>query len=61
MFGLPTSTTWILFGIPALWVLYTLIFVYRSRHWKAEDVEDNSTAVAANSAAGSTSEAGGAA
>lgn len=46
MFGLPTSTALIIFGIPAIWVIYTLVFVFRSRHWKAEDVEETTTASA---------------
>lgn len=45
MFGLPTATVVILFGIPAFWVIYTLVFVFLSRGWKAEDVaEDRATA-----------------
>jgi len=42
MFGLPFSTALIIFGIPTIWVIYTLVFVYLSRHWSAEDVEDSS-------------------
>ncbi|SMX67408.1 MULTISPECIES: hypothetical protein [unclassified Brevibacterium] len=41
MFGLPTATVVIIFGIPAIWVIYTLIFVYLSRGWKAEDVAED--------------------
>lgn len=45
MFGLPAATVAIIFGIPAIWVIYTLVFVYLSRGWKAEDVaEDKLTA-----------------
>lgn len=41
MFGLPTATVVIIFGIPAIWVIYTLVFVYLSRGWKAEDVAED--------------------
>ncbi|GAA1873853.1 hypothetical protein [Brevibacterium marinum] len=45
MFGLPAATVAIIFGIPAIWVIYTLVFVVLSRGWKAEDVaEDQLTA-----------------
>jgi len=33
MFGLPIETTLLVFGFPAFWILYTLVFLYRSRHW----------------------------
>ena len=41
MFGLPASAAIIIFGIPSIWVIYTLVFVYVSRHWSAEDVEED--------------------
>ena len=41
MFGLPAATVAIIFGIPAIWVIYTLVFVYLSRGWKAEDVAED--------------------
>lgn len=41
MFGLPTATVVIIFGIPAIWVIYTLVFVFLSRRWKAEDVAED--------------------
>ncbi|WP_152347751.1 hypothetical protein [Brevibacterium sp. CFH 10365] len=41
MFGLPTATVVIIFGIPAIWVIYTLVFVFLSRGWKAEDVVED--------------------
>lgn len=53
MFGLPTATVVIIVGIPAVWVIYTLVFVFLSRGWKAEDVaEDLALARAANGADG---------
>ena len=41
MFGLPAATVAIIFGIPAIWVIYTLVFVYLSLGWKAEDVAED--------------------
>ncbi len=39
MFGLPAATVAVIFGIPAIWVIYTIVFVFLSRHWSAEDIE----------------------
>ncbi|AZU02306.1 hypothetical protein [Brevibacterium linens] len=59
MFGLPTATVVIIAGIPAIWVIYTLVFVFFSRGWRAEDVaEDQSLA---SSASGTDGRDGGAA
>lgn len=33
MFGLPVSTTWLVVGVPAFWVLYTLGFLWMTRNW----------------------------
>lgn len=33
MFGLPIGTTLLVIGIPALWVLYTLGFLWVTRNW----------------------------
>ena len=41
MFGLPTATVVIIFAIPAIWVIYTLVFVVLSRGWKAEDIAED--------------------
>lgn len=61
MFGLPTATVVIIFGIPAIWVIYTLAFVYLSRGWKAEDVAEDQDLVARASVTeqGSETENGG--
>lgn len=48
MFGLPTATVVIIFGIPAIWVIYTLVFVYLSRGWKAEDVAEDQLRASTN-------------
>jgi hypothetical protein len=36
MFGLPTETALLVFGFPVFWVLYTIIFLVRSRNWESE-------------------------
>lgn len=50
MLGLPVSTTLIIFGIPAIWVIYTLVFVYKSRHWSVEDVDESTDATSGSAA-----------
>lgn len=58
MFGLPTATVVIIFGIPAIWVIYTLVFVFLSRGWKAEDVaEDQALANGADGRSGGAASA----
>jgi len=37
MFGLPWSTTLLVFGFPLLWVAYTLGFLALSRGWPRDD------------------------
>ena len=34
MLGLPLSTAFLVFGFPALWVLYTVVFLLLSRDWE---------------------------
>jgi hypothetical protein len=36
MFGLPLETTLLVFGFPVLWIVYTAVFLYRSRNWTDE-------------------------
>ena len=37
MFGLPGATAAVVFGFPVFWILYTLIFLWRTKDWsKAE-------------------------
>ena len=38
MFGLPFTTSLVVFGFPAFWILYTVVFLYLSRDWP-DDVE----------------------
>ena len=40
MFGLPLGTTLLLFGFPAFWVVYTLLFLHASRKWRREAADD---------------------
>ena len=37
MFGLPIETTLLVFGFPLFWIVYTLVFLYRSRHWQDDE------------------------
>ena len=37
MFGLPWSTAFVVFGFPMIWILYTLAFLFVSRHWTDEE------------------------
>ena len=36
MFGLPLSTTLLVFGFPAFWILYTIAFLFLTRHRKRQ-------------------------
>jgi hypothetical protein len=42
MFDLPLGTTLLVFGFPAFWILYTLVFLLVTRRWEqdASDQED---------------------
>ncbi len=40
MFGLLAFTTMVIIGVPALWVIYTGVFLWLSRGWKHEDAEE---------------------
>ncbi len=39
MFGLPIETTLLVFGFPLFWIVYTLVFLYRTRHWSDDDAQ----------------------
>ncbi|HCG56638.1 MULTISPECIES: hypothetical protein [Brevibacterium] len=56
MFGLPTATVVIIFGIPAIWVIYTLVFVYLSRGWKAEDIAEDQLTTAPSGPSAATND-----
>ena len=34
MFGLPLSTTLLLFGFPLFWIIYTVVFLFLTRNWR---------------------------
>jgi len=36
MFGLPLSTTLLVFGFPVFWIAYTIAFLVVSRDWKED-------------------------
>ncbi len=40
MFGLPAETALVVFGFPVFWIVYTLVFLRRTRHWEQEDNDD---------------------
>jgi hypothetical protein len=40
MFGLPWSTTLLVFGFPLIWILYTLGFLVVSRDWQREQARE---------------------
>ncbi len=33
MFGLPIETALVVFGFPLFWIIYTLVFLFRTRDW----------------------------
>ena len=37
MFGLPVTTSVVVFGFPVFWIVYTLVFLWRSRDWDDQD------------------------
>lgn len=37
MFGLPATTALMVFGFPLLWIVYTIVFLYRTRNWSDDD------------------------
>ncbi len=41
MFGLPIETTLLVFGFPVAWIIYTAVFLYRSRDWANDTPEDD--------------------
>lgn len=40
MFGLPASTTFLVFGFPLIWVIYTIVFLFLTRSWQASSRND---------------------
>lgn len=37
MFGLPLETALVIFGFPVFWIVYTVVFLWRSRNWAADE------------------------
>jgi len=37
LFGLPLATALLVFGFPLFWVVYTALFLYRTRRWRDDD------------------------
>jgi len=43
MFGLPATTALMVFGFPLFWIVYTVVFLYRTRDWRDDEIgEDDS-------------------
>ena len=42
MFGLPLETALIVFGFPVFWIVYTIVFLRRTRHWERDESDDSS-------------------
>jgi len=42
MFGLPLETSLLVFGFPVFWIIYTLIFWLRTRHWERDSEDEQS-------------------
>ncbi len=41
MFGLPTGTLWLVFGIPLFWIAYLIVFMFVSRGWDRDSVAED--------------------
>ena len=60
MFGLPWSTTLLVFGFPLIWILYTVGFLLVTRDWGREEGESSTRAKRERSESRSESRGGGA-
>ena len=36
MFGLPLETSLIVFGFPVFWIIYTIVFLVRTKDWEQD-------------------------
>ena len=43
MFDLPLSTTLLVFGFPAFWILYTIVFLYITRDWDDSTTDEDAS------------------
>ena len=41
MFGLPLETSLIVFGFPVFWILYTIVFLLRTKDWEQDRRSDD--------------------
>ncbi len=41
MFDLPLGTTLLVFGFPAFWILYTLVFLWVTRRWEQDAPDED--------------------
>ena len=41
MFGLPIETALLVFGFPAFWIAYTIVFFARTREWDDDVPKDD--------------------
>ena len=41
MFGLPLETAAIIFGFPVFWIIYTIVFLVRTRDWEQNEGTDD--------------------
>ncbi len=41
MFELPWSTTLLLLGFPLFWIVYTIVFLWRTRAWRDDEREED--------------------
>lgn len=39
MFGLPMTTTVIIGAVMAFWIVYTLVFYFKTANWSVEDAD----------------------
>ena len=54
MFGLPWSTTLLVFGFPLIWILYTVGFLIVTRDWGREESESGGVGAARHKEESST-------
>jgi len=40
MFGLPFETAAVVFGFPLFWIIYTVVFLLRTRGWVDDSGDD---------------------
>ena len=41
MFGLPFETALVVFGFPLFWIIYTVVFLLRTRNWVDGSEDDD--------------------